>query len=123
MMYSFREGAFSVECLVDRVKLLSCKRFLGKNSDLTYSFYVGCYIGSRWIRRIGGSLVTLSYMWLILVSFFMKIFFLSWWCLLRGFSYGGGVPSFSLYFYLPFNFILKIVMFWWSLLLISHFSF
>jgi hypothetical protein len=35
----FSEGTFSAECLVDRVKLLSWKWFLGKNHGTTCSFY------------------------------------------------------------------------------------
>ncbi|GAU33515.1 hypothetical protein TSUD_386600 [Trifolium subterraneum] len=41
-------GTFIVECLVDRVKLLSWKWFLE---------YGGCLVGSHWVRRIGGPLV------------------------------------------------------------------
>jgi hypothetical protein len=35
----FSERTFSAECLVDRVKLLSWKWFLGKNPDISCSFY------------------------------------------------------------------------------------
>jgi hypothetical protein len=82
----FSEGTFSVECLVDRVKLLSWKWFLGKNLDAPCSsyewvsilFYVetdrvywGVVFGSRWVRRIGGPLVTLTYLRLIIASLFL----------------------------------------------------
>ncbi|MCH92877.1 hypothetical protein A2U01_0013823 [Trifolium medium] len=78
----FSEETFSVECLVDRVKLLSWKWFLGKNHGSSVPFTSGvftllysetgkvcwgCRVGSRWVRGIGGPL-PLSYLWLIPVS-------------------------------------------------------
>jgi hypothetical protein len=40
----FSEGTFSVECLIDRVKLLSWKWFLGKNLDSHVPFMSGVSI-------------------------------------------------------------------------------
>jgi hypothetical protein len=78
----FLEGTFFVQCLVDKVKLLSCKWFLGKHFESPFFFcewvihatlcknqwsLLGYRFVSQWVRNIGGSFVDLSYMWLILI--------------------------------------------------------
>jgi hypothetical protein len=80
----FSEGTFFVECLVDRVKLLSWKWILVKNSGTQCSFYewgihptfywnrlslVGCGLVSRWIWWIGDPFIALSYLSLSGVTF------------------------------------------------------
>jgi hypothetical protein len=50
-----------------------------------------CRVGSRWVREFGGSLIVLSYIWLISVSLFLSSIPPFVVMLMRGFSFFDGV--------------------------------
>jgi hypothetical protein len=61
-VFFFSEGIFSVECLVDMVKLLSWKWFLSKNSDPPFPFMSGysSYFILEQIKFVGVSFLGLD---------------------------------------------------------------